>query len=381
MDRDEVNQEMPLRILQVFASLDRGGAETMIINLYRKIDRSKIQFDFIANESVTAYAYEEEIVAMGGRVYKVPRYRGFNHLNYQAAWRKLLSDHPEWRIVHGHHTSPAIAYMPVAKSLGRHTIAHSHTLGGESSLKSNMKRLLRLPVRFIADGLFACSESAAEWMFGSKSGQVHIMNNAIDVESFAYDERTRAQVRKELGLEDKFVLGHVGGFKRVKNHMFLIQVFKEVQKLRPGARLLLIGDGGLLNDVKDKVKQLGLEEFVQFAGVRADVSSLLSAMDVFVFPSLYEGVPVTLIEAQSAGLPCIISDTITNEVFVTALLEALSLSESAHVWAEKISRFSNGYDRKDTSNEIISAGYDIKQSVTELERFYLNASGALIRNN
>jgi glycosyltransferase involved in cell wall biosynthesis len=271
--------------------------------------------------------------------------------------------------------------MPVAKSLGRYTIAHSHSVRRESSLKSNMTRLLRLPVRFMADGLFACSESAAEWMFGSKSGQAHIMNNAIDVESFACNETTRAQVRKELGLEDKFVLGHVGGFKRVKNHMFLIQVFKEVQKLRPDARLLLIGDGGLLNDVKDKVRQLGLEEFVQFAGVRADVSSLLSAMDVFVFPSLYEGVPVTLIEAQSAGLPCIISDTITNEVFVTELLEALSLSESAHVWAEKISRFSNGYDRKDTSNEIISAGYDIKQSVTELERFYLNSSGALITNN
>ena len=361
----------PIRVLQVFASLDRGGAETMIMNIYRKIDRTKVQFDFVVNEQESVYSYEDEIKELGGRIFHVPKYNIINYLSYKRAWKDLLSAHPEWKIIHGHHTSSAFVYLQVAKARNRVTIAHSHTAGRESSLKSNIKVLLRYPLRYIADFLFACSELAAKWMFGKYYTSAYIINNAIDAQKFSFRENIREVKRKELGIENKFVIGHIGRFQTQKNHKFLIDVFKIIHSRNNNAVLLLVGDGELRQTIIEKVENLGLSDNVIFTGVRSDIPELLQAMDVFVFPSLYEGLGIAVIEAQAAGLHCIVADTIPKEAYITDLIESIPLTEKEDIWAERILKYNNGYNRQNTYEEVKSKGYDIYETTRWLEEFYL----------
>jgi glycosyltransferase involved in cell wall biosynthesis len=362
---------MEIRVLQVLASLDRGGAESMIMNIYRNIDRNKIQFDFVVNERETEYAYEAEIRELGGRIYHMPSYKIANYFTYKRAWKRLLCEHPEWSIVHGHHTSPAFIYLTVANSLNRVTIAHSHTAGSERSLKSRAKVLTRYPLRYIADYLFACSSSAAKWMFGTHSASASIINNAIDVKKFIFNEITRKEKRREFQIGDNFLIGNVGSFSTPKNHEFLIDIFKDIHDINDKTALILIGNGNLCPTIKKKVANLGISNSVIFTGIRSDVPDILQAIDVFLFPSLYEGLPVTLVEAQAAGLKVIASDTITNEVKLTELVEFISLTEPASYWAEKVLQYVDGYERKNTWNEICKAGYDVEENAKWLEDYYL----------
>lgn len=363
----------PIRVLQVLASLDRGGAESMIMNIYRAIDRSKIQFDFVVNEQISKYAFEAEIEKLGGRVYRIPRYTIVNYFSYKKAWGRLLSTHPEWKIIHGHHTSPAFIYLKVANTFNRVTIAHSHTAGGEKTIRSRTKAIMRYPLRYIADYLFACSSSASQWMFGTYSDSALIINNAIDTPGYIYNDIVRRQKRIEFNIESgAFVIGHVGSFQKVKNHSYLLQIFKRIHDALPSAKLMLIGDGGLRTELENTVKLLELQNSVIFTGIRSDVPQLLQAMDVFIFPSISEGLPVTLIEAQASGLPCLVSDAITKEVAVTDLVDFVSLSESPEIWAEKALAFVEGYERRNTQADIIKAGYDVKEVAELLEDFYFS---------
>jgi glycosyltransferase involved in cell wall biosynthesis len=362
----------PIRVLQVLASLDKGGAETMIMNIYRKIDRTKIQFDFVVNEHESEYAYESEIRELGGGIYHVPRYKVLNYLAYKLAWKRLLDEHPGWRIIHGHHTSSAFIYLRVAKSSNRITIAHSHTAGCEITLKSGLKIIMRYWLRYIADYLFACSDKAAKWMFGKRSEFAKIINNAIDTQKFVYDETIRKDKRAELRLEAKFVIGHIGRFQTPKNHEFLIEIFKVLRDKNDKAVLMLIGDGELRHAIEKKVNGYGLSSSVIFTGVRSDIPELLQTMDVFVFPSLYEGLGVVVIEAQAAGLPCIVANMIPGEAYVTELIEEVSLKDSANVWADKILKYVDGYERQNTYREVKSKGYDIHETTKWLENFYIN---------
>lgn len=359
------------RVLQVLASLDRGGAETMIMNIYRNIDRAKLQFDFVVNEQRKEYAYESEIKELGGRIYRVPRYTLGNYLSYKQAWKRLLCEHPEWLIIHGHHTSSAFIYLRVAKSLNRITISHSHIAGGEHSVKSYLKVIMRYPLRYMADYLFACSKSAAIWMYGKHSHSAYIINNAIDAEKFVFNKNMRKDKRKELQIEDKFVIGHVGRFHIQKNHKFLIDIFKEVHDRNRDSVLLLVGDGDLRQSIEEKVNNLGLADNVIFTGVRSDIPELFQAMDVFVFPSLYEGLGIVAVEAQAAGLHCIVADTIPKEAYVTDLVEKEYLKTSKELWAERILKYAKGYDRRNTYEQIKSSGYDIEETSNWLEEFYL----------
>jgi glycosyltransferase involved in cell wall biosynthesis len=363
---------MEIRVLQVLASLDRGGAESMIMNIYRNIDRNKIQFDFVVNERETEYAYEVEIRELGGRIYHMPSYKIANYFTYKRAWKRLLCEHPEWSIVHGHHTSPAFIYLTVANSLNRVTIAHSHTAGGERSLKSRTKVLTRYPLRYIADHLFACSSSAAKWMFGMHSASASIVNNSIDTHKFVFNEVVRKDIREKFKIDNQFVIGHVGSFQTPKNHNFLIDIFKAIHERNIKTVLILVGDGDLRQSIERKVAQLGLSDSVIFTGIRSDIPNLLQAFDVFLFPSLYEGLPVTLIEAQAAGLKIIASDSITDEVKLTDLIEIVSLKQSGEYWAEKVLQYANGYKRRNTSKEICRAGYDAQENTKLLERFYIS---------
>ncbi|EIM05714.1 group 1 glycosyl transferase [Planococcus antarcticus DSM 14505] len=364
----------PIRVLQVLASLNRGGAEAMIMNLYRNIDRSKVQFDFVVNDSSEKYSYEREIEKMGGKVFRVPRYTVTNYASYKKAWEELIIHHPEWKIIHGHHTSPAFIYLHVAKRLKRITIAHSHIAGGEKTLKSYFKSIIRYPTRYTAEYLFACSESAAEWMFGNKSSRAYVLNNSIEAKKFIYSESTRKEKREELGIEKKFVIGHVGRFQTQKNHSFIIDIFKTIHEKNDDAILLLVGEGELRTVITEKVEKLGLTNYVIFTGVRADIPELLQAMDLFLFPSLYEGLGMVAIEAQAAGLPCIVADTIPKEAFITNLIESVSLKEPGDFWGKKILRYKEiDYQRLNRYEEIKSKKYDIGETSKWLEDFYISS--------
>lgn len=364
-------ESYPIRILHVLGSLDRGGAEAMIMSLYRSIDRSKVQFDFVVNDRDAPYAHEAEIEKLGGRVYRIPAYTGFNSFHYYSTWMKMLDAHPEWKVVHGHHTSPAFLYLNAAKKKNRVTIAHSHIASHGKKIKSYLKIASRFPLRYFSDYLFSCSDAAAKWMYGDKSDKAIVLKNAVDAKAAKFDVGIRKEKRQELSIENQFVVGHVGRFERQKNHDFILDIFYSIKKKRPDSVLLLVGDGSLKSHVVEKIYEMGLEDSVKLLGVRADVFELLSAMDVFLFPSLYEGLPVTMIEAQASGLMCVVSDSITIESKLTDNVKFLPLSASEDTWADMVLE-SQCDNRGDAYFEIAAAGYDIERNVDWLQDFYLS---------
>jgi glycosyltransferase involved in cell wall biosynthesis len=362
----------PVRILHVLGHLNRGGAEIMVMNLYRRIKRDKIQFDFVICTTEKC-DFTDEIESLGGRIYSLPRLNIKNVLNYKKAWHDFLKEHKEYKIIHGHLRSTASIYLRIAKKYGLVAIAHSHSTSSGTGLSAIVKNILQFQIRFIADYLFACSNPAGIWLFGEQACQKEtyfVLNNAIDTKDFIYNEEKRQLTRKELKIEDKFVIGHVGMFMPVKNHKFIIEVFKEVHKKNDQSILMLVGDGKLKSRIVQTVNESGLTDCVIFTGLSLEIPSLLQVMDVFFFPSLYEGLPVTIVEAQASGLPCLISDTISKEASVTKLVQYYSLNNTIEEWADKLLCYADGYVRKDTYNEIKNAKYDIGSTSKWLEEFY-----------
>ncbi|MGD9994148.1 MAG: glycosyltransferase family 1 protein [Salinivirgaceae bacterium] len=359
----------PIRVLQVLAGMNRGGSESFVMNLYRNIDRTKVQFDFILYRKEEC-DFNEEIRQMGGRIFWVPRYTGKNHFLFKKAWNRFFKQHKEYKIIHGHVRSAASIYLSIARKYGLITIAHSHSTSSRGNILEKIgKKLLQYTIRFKADYLFACSNEAGKWLYGSKRDFL-VINNAIDIQKFVFDENTRQSKRNELGLEGKFVIGHIGTFTKPKNHNFLIDIFKEVFEKNNKAILLLIGRGELQVEIQKKVKELGLFENVIFAGVRSDISELLQAMDVFVFPSLFEGIPVTLIESQASGIFSILSSNISDEVKVTDSVEFISLSKSPQYWADKLLKIGEIDYRVVNSQRLKDGGYDIHEVTNIIMKFY-----------
>lgn len=362
-----------IRILHVLGLLDRGGAESVIMELYRHIDRSKVQFDFVVHTSRKC-EYNDEIVSMGGRIFSLPPITPKSMISYKKAWTSLLSEHQEWKIIHGHVRSTASIYLRVAKKMGRFTIAHSHSTSSGKGIYAIAKNFLQKKI--IADYYFACSKKAGEWLFGKRinnCSNYSILPNAIDTEKFKFDKKTRDSIRQDLNCCGAIILGHVGSFYDVKNHSFLLDIFYEFQK-HYDSKLLLVGDGTLKSIIEAKAKEMGIYEKILFLGVRDDVNRILQAMDVFVFPSKYEGLPVAVVEAQTAGLACVISDRVPNDVILTnGLVTSLSLDLSAREWTEHIiSRL--GEERINRVDEVKSQGYDIFDTACWLEEFYLSVS-------
>jgi len=360
-------------VLHVFALMNRGGAETMIMNLYRNIDRSKIQFDFMVHTEEEC-AFDDEINKFGGKIFSVPAYEGRNHISYKKSWEDFFKNHPEYKIIHGHVRSTASIYLKIAKKYGLTTIAHSHSTSSGTGFLAIAKNILQYPIRYTADYLFACSESAGVWLFGKracKKDNFFILNNAIDTKKFIFNSTVREEIRKEFQIKDKFVIGHVGRLHAQKNHMFLIDIFKEVHDRNKNAILMLVGDGELRHSIEKKIKKLGLSDSVIFTGVRLDIPELLQAMDMFLFPSLHEGLPVTLVEAQASGLKILASDTITKEIAFTDLVNFYSLRSSPKKWAVKALNSLNRNTRQNYLTEIKNANYDIEENAKWLENFYL----------
>lgn len=364
----------PVRVLQVLGVLDRGGAETAVLNLYRAVDRTRVQFDFVCHSAVHG-AFTDEILALGGRVYRAPAYTGVNHLAYTRWWNAFFVAHPEYRLIHAHVRSTASIFLMVARRHGLVTIAHSHSTSSGVGFRATMKDLLQLGIRQVADYFFACSTEAGEWLFGSAvcaGDRFFLVPNAITVDRFVFDPVARSEVRRELGLTDKFVVGHVGSFSRAKNHRFLVQVFEQVHRKQPSSVLLLAGEGGLRPDIERQIRACGLTGSTILAGVRTDVNRLLQAMDVLVFPSLHEGLPVALVEAQASGLKVLASASISSEVRLIPETEFLDLKAGVDAWADAALAWSEGYVRRNTSAEVAAAGYDIHSVAKWLSGFYMD---------
>ena len=359
-----------IRVLHVIGIMNRGGAETMIMNLYRNIDRSKVQFDFVENTQEHGI-YEKEILSLGGRVFHCPRFRG-NALSYMKWWNSFFDEHKnEYAFVHGHIGSTAAMYLTSAKRHGIKTIAHSHsTYTNNFNFRQFRYQVFSYPTRFIADFFFACSEAAGISRYGQKV-QFQVIRNAIDTSEYKYRHSVRDSLRKKLQIQPNApVFGHVGRFTAEKNHTFLIKIFRSIYELDDSAVLLLAGDGPLRSEIEKEAEEIGIKNQVYFLGVREDIPELLSCMDVMIFPSIFEGLPVTLVEAQCSGLHCLISDTISNEaVRVDNLITFLSLDQPVEVWARKALELSV-YERQSHENAIISSGYDIKENAKWIQNFY-----------
>lgn len=373
-----------IRVLHVLGGVGLGGAESRIMDLYRQMDRSQIQFDFLVHGSTARKAeyYEEEIKRLGGRIYVLPKFRVYNYLSYRKAVRDFFRQHHEFRVVQGHMTSTAGIYLPVAKKSGVPvTVAHSRNAGVVKGPKGVATKFFRRHLAKKADHCFACSALAGEDAFGKeamKAGRVKIIHNAIDAGRFTYDARKRAAVRARLDLGEKLVLGHVGRFDYQKNHPYLIDIFARLCESREDAVLLLLGEGADQDKIREKCRMLGLEEKVRFLGNQKKTEDYYQAMDIFVLPSFFEGLPGVLVEAQAAGLRCIVSDTVTKEAKATDLVTYLSIEEPPARWAEEIVK-QTGYARRDTARELRQAGFDVRTQAEGYRRFYLGEGAAHLR--
>ena len=367
----------PIRVLHVIGIMDRGGAEMMIMNHYRQINRQKIQFDFVENENDGAY-FDDEIRNLGGRIYHCPRFTGKNYLKYRKWWTTFFNKHREYSFVHGHIGSTACIYLKEAKRHGILTIAHSHNLDGKGK-KQFLYNILSYPVRNITDYFFMCSRQAGIDRYGEKAisdpDKAFFIPNAIDIEAFRFNENTRKIKREEFGIKNEEVLiGHVGRFAEQKNHKYLLDIFEKAIEMNSSSKLLLVGDGELRTEIEAKIKKLGLNEKVILTGVRNDIDAIMAAMDVLVFPSKFEGLGVVLIEAQCNGLPCVISDNIPEESVLTKeLVQVCSLDEQPSEWAKK-ALCRHRIDRSSYADRIKETEFDIEKSAKWLEEFYLEKS-------
>ena len=366
------NQE-PIRIAQIIGKWLGGGVESVVMNYYRHIDRTKIQFDFICDEDSTNIPYDE-IEQLGGRVILVPPYQKV--FEYQKDLIKIFKDN-NYKIVHSHLNTLSVFPLRAAKKAGVPVrIAHSHSTTNKKEWKKNLvKQILRPFSKVYATDYMCCSELAGRWLFGNKEydkGNVYLLNNAIDLDKFKYDEQLRNKKRKELNIkDDTLVIGHVGRFVEQKNHRFLIDIFNEVHKQKENSILLLVGQGPLMQEMKEKAKNLGLENSVKFLGQRNDINELYQVFDVFCLPSLYEGLPVVGIEAQATGLLCVLSDDMTKETKVLNETEFLSLKQSASVWAKIIlNKQLMLLDKNNTTKKMSAVGYDINIESFKLEKIY-----------
>lgn len=363
----------PIRIAQIVGKCVGGGVESVIMNYYKYIDYTKIQFDFFIDEDSTTIPYEE-IESLGGKVILIPPYQKL--FKYQRKLKKMLKN-GEYEIVHSHINTMSIFPLFAAMRAGvKIRIAHSHSITNPIEKKRNfIKQILRPFSKIFATHYMCCSEVTGRWLFGNRTyncDKVYLLNNAITIHDFVYNEKIRKDKRNELHIkDDTLVIGHIGRFVNTKNHKFLIEIFNEVHKKEPKSILLLAGQGPLINKIQEMVNSMKLSNVVKFLGQRLDANELYQAFDVFVLPSLYEGLPVVGVEAQTSGLLCVFSDEMTKEAKILDSTTFMSLSNSAEEWAKVILDSIKTHKRTNTMEEVSKKGYDIKNEVSKLENKYI----------
>lgn len=364
-----------VRVLQVVVSMDAGGIETMLMNYYRNIDKSKVQFDFLLHCKHKSH-YEDEIEAMGGKIFRVPSYHPKEHIAYIKALKAFFKEHTEYKAVHSHIGFYSMYVLKAAKIAGISLrIAHSHCSNKfwrlDKTLPFRIKTRHGLKKQYTH--VYGCSPEAAEYM--APGANYTVMNNAIDVPAFCFSETKRTEMRSSLGINNELLLGHVGRFTKEKNHSFILETFALLLKRNAEAKLLLIGAGKLLEETKAKAVELGINDNVIFTGVRKDIASLMCAMDIFIFPSKFEGFPVTLVEAQSSDLPCVISDTFSKTAVISDKVKILSLEDTKEKWVDEILDFDLSLPRRNNCKMMTEAELDIKSNAKKLQKVYLEAYG------
>lgn len=372
------------RILHVCA-LNAGGIESFVMNVYRELDKEKFIFDFINYfDSEKEQFYEKEVLKYGSKVYKSGSMNYKNpflrHIKKIKYLYKFLKSN-KYSVIHIHASdSISIEDAIIAKLAGvPKIIVHSHNTSVDKRSKLyKIKYIFHCMTKwiwnYVATDYLACSKVAAEWMFPKKiinNNEFIIINNAIEVKKYIYNEEVRLRIRKEMNLENKFVIGHVGRMTHQKNHEFLIEVFKEINNKHKDTVLLLIGKGELEEKIREKVKQLQIEDNVIFYGLSKEVNNLLQVMDVFALPSHYEGLPVVGIEAQASGLKVLVSENVSRQMRITDNVKYLSVENNVDAWCNEICKYIGGYDRKDMTEEINDAGYGAENVSKELEKIYL----------
>lgn len=364
-----------IRVLHLVTIMNRAGQETFLMNVYRQSDRTKLQFGFLCS-SMEEGDYDDEICKLGGYVYhfelnvKKGKLRHFD--NYKRLVNEISKFREDYDIfhIHNYHAFDLSIEASAALKAGfQKVIIHSHSSFADEHLflhKLFRHRIHRLPVKRLA-----CSKEAGNWMYCNDS--FTIISNGIDAEQFRFDNDVRLTVRKELALDDKFTIGHVGRFEQVKNHVHIVNVFKEFVSKYPNSVLLLVGDGHLYNQIKAFVEENGINDNVRFLGIREDVNRIYQAMDAFFFPSVYEGLGMVAIEAQAADLPCLLSSSIPNKVDITDNIIRCNLDAPLENWIDalfKIKQLSESRNRKDMMNIIRNSGFDSRTSVDELYNIY-----------
>jgi glycosyltransferase involved in cell wall biosynthesis len=365
----EINE--PIRVLHCIRGMNVGGAETFIMNVYRNINREEFQFDFLASKD--GY-FDNEIQKLGGKIYKIPYLTDVGQFKYVKELKNFFNNHKEYKIIHSHIDQVSGIILETAKKCNMPVrISHSHSSKNMNGLLGKVyKKYLQSKIIKNATEILACSQEAANWLFRSKAKDAIIVKNGIDIKKYKYSEEKRQRIRKELEISDDIiVIGHVGSFLAVKNHEFIIDVYNEYLKLNPKAMLVLVGQGILLDKMYDKVKNLNLEEKVKFLGLRNDTDFLYSAFDVFLFPSLYEGLSLALIEAHTSSLNIFASNTIDKATNITGTINFLDLNSGAKKWAENILK--SDKKRNDNIKKIEDSGYNISNTVDILKDIYISA--------
>ena len=363
-----------IRVLHSVSNMDRAGIETMLMNYYRHIDKTKIQFDFLCNKKKKG-AYEEEIIKYGGRIFRSPGLNPIKWFSYEKMLKNLLVENPDIKIVQSHNGAFSLQAQIASKKCGiKNRIVHVHGTKIDFNLKLPLKLLYKNFLKLNCNNYWGCGKDAVEYYFGKdviEKNRYKIIRNAIEINNFVYNEEKRNELRKKYGLENKFVIGNVARFVKQKNHIFILEVFKKVLSQNPNSILLLVGDGELLDTMKNKAKSLKIQNNVIFTGNIENVNEMYQAMDLFLLPSLFEGLPVVGIEAQTSGLKCVMSDTISHEVAITDNVKFLNLKkDSLNLWADEILK-SKEYIRKNMSKEIIEAGYSIEEEARKMQDIYL----------
>lgn len=364
-----------IHVVHLASVMNRAGQETLIMNILRNINKNEIDISILCTLHEIG-DYDEEITKLNSNIYYLPtnvlsRLKYINHIGTILSYYSFFKKHPEFQIFHMHTYHAFDAFLGVlGAKIARvpKVIVHSHNSKAPHRF---LHYLFRMLLNCMDIERFACSKLAAEWLFGTMKNAT-VINNGIMLDSYSFDISKREKIRFDLGIDrDKFVIGHIGRFNFQKNHSFLIDIFEQIYNLNKNSLLLLVGCGEMQAEIRQKVRDKGLNECVRFLNVRNDISDLLCGFDVFLFPSLFEGLSVVLIEAQASGLPCIISDTNSKEILLTDDVHMLSLCDDVSVWANMILRF-NGYSRTSLSNisKLRLAGYDIITTVNSLEICY-----------
>lgn len=362
---------MAIRVLQIIRTMNIGGAETFIMNVYRNIDRDKIQFDFLVNgEGI----YDSEIRKLGGRIYKIPYLTEVGQFKYIKELKNFLDIHKEFKIVHSHIDQVSGIIVQTARLCNIPLIiSHSHSTKNSNGIIGKIyKRYLQSKINKNTDIKMACGHDAAKWLYRGQDSDAIIVNNGIDVNKFKFKEEFRKEIRKEFNIDNNtIVVGHVGRFSKVKNHEFLIDVFNEYQKSIDSV-LMLVGDGYLKDKIENKVFKLNLQDKVKFLGNRKDVYKVYSAFDVILFPSLYEGISIALIEAQCNGLKILASDTIDPKTDIIGNIYIESLKKLPEEWNSKLKKIN--MKRNENIKKIVENGYDINTVAKRIEKIYLEGA-------